>query len=208
MINPDQLDRRSLLERMLLLAGASAAAGFSTAALAKGTGQARPAFSPARSVLLNAVADTIVPRTDTPGAIDAGVPATLDKLLVNWGSPKRRVELGEALDRIDAMAKAQTGEGFVALAPAKRLELLLVHDAAAMKSVPRTDGATGIAAMLAGPSLADPGYGKLKELIVVLYYYSETALTHELPYEHAPGQWQPSIPVTADTRPYGGLGLF
>ena len=59
-----------------------------------------------------------------------------------------------------------------------------------------------------GPRVADPGYGKLKELIVVLYYYSEPALTKELTYEHAPGEWQPSIPLTPETRAAGGFGLF
>jgi len=56
------------------------------------------------------------------------------------------------------------------------------------------------------PRYADPGYGKLKELIVLLFYYSEAALTHDLAYEHAPGQWQPSIPITPTTRPWGGVG--
>jgi gluconate 2-dehydrogenase gamma chain len=42
----------------------------------------------------------------------------------------------------------------------------------------------------------------------VLYYYSEPALTHELAYEHSPGEWLPSIPVTPETRPWGGAGLI
>ena len=35
---------------------------------------------------------------------------------------------------------------------------------------------------------------------------SEPGMTQELAYEHAPGAWQPSIPVTPETRPAGGLG--
>jgi hypothetical protein len=57
-----------------------------------------------------------------------------------------------------------------------------------------------------GPSVAEPAYAKLKELIVVLYYLTEAALTHELEYEHAPGGWKPSIPVTPQTRASGGPG--
>jgi hypothetical protein len=57
-----------------------------------------------------------------------------------------------------------------------------------------------------GARFANPGYGKLKELIVVLYYYSEPALTSELAYIHAPGEWQPSMPITPTTRPWGGVG--
>jgi hypothetical protein len=58
------------------------------------------------------------------------------------------------------------------------------------------------------PQFANPGYGKLKELIVVAFYCSETALTHDLAYEHAPGEWQPSIPITPATRPWGGLSFI
>jgi hypothetical protein len=55
------------------------------------------------------------------------------------------------------------------------------------------------------PRVTDPGYNRVKELIVVLYYISEVALTQELTYEHAPGEWQPSIPVTPATRQSGGI---
>ena len=43
---------------------------------------------------------------------------------------------------------------------------------------------------------------------MVLYYQSEVALTTELTYEHAPGKWQPSIPLTPETRQTGGLTAF
>ena len=41
-----------------------------------------------------------------------------------------------------------------------------------------------------------------KALIFALYYVSEGGATQELRYEHMPGAWEPSIPVTADTRGY------
>jgi hypothetical protein len=57
-------------------------------------------------------------------------------------------------------------------------------------------------------SVADPDYANLKELILVLFYLSEQALTHDLAWEHDPGSWDPSIPVTPQTRPWGGAGLI
>jgi gluconate 2-dehydrogenase gamma chain len=158
--------------------------------------------------LLSAVADTIVPQTDTPGALAAKVPAKFDSLLVNWASPQRRTELVGALAAIEAASMAQEKTGFAALTPEKRLALLTAHDAAALKIVPDTRKLGGMLAMMAGPSYADPAYAKLRELIVLLYYYSEEALTTELPYEHAPGGWTPSIKVTPETRNPGGLGMF
>lgn len=174
----DALNRRSLLRSIMLLAGVAATPAAGASALFAGP-QSLPA--PTMS-LLSAVADTMIPVTDTPGALAAGVPESFGKLLANWASPEQRTQLLGALEAIDAKAG-----GFVALPPAKRLELLSAHDKAAA---------------------ADPGYARLKELLVTLYYLSEIGSTVELRYEHSPGAWEPSLPVTAETRNWGGPAGF
>ena len=207
MSDPFQMDRRGLLERMLALTGASAAMALSPAALAK-VAKEKPSLDAKNFALLSAVSDTIIPRTDSPGAVDARVPAKFDALLVNWASPERRVELTEAMNAIDRAAKEKEGKAFADLTPEKRKEFLVPYDVAALKAVPRQDKLTGMRALLAGPAVADPGYAKMRELIIVLYYYSEEALTTELVYEHSPGGWTPSVPATPETRATGGLGMF
>lgn len=202
------MDRRSLLESALLLMGVTATASFSTEAFAKAAASPKPFLDQKSFTLLSAIADTIIPKTDTPGAVDAHVPAKFDALLVNWASPEHRVMLADALASIDAVAREKQGKGFAELTPDQRKELLSAHDIAGLKPVPRTEKLTGMRAMMAGPSVADPGYAKLKELIVLLYYYSEEALTTELVYEHVPGGWTPSVKVTPETRATGGLGMF
>ena len=199
------MDRRTLIERAAWLLGAAAVPG---EALARAAPHARNFLTPARMTLLSAVADTIIPQTDTPGALGAHVPAKFDSLLINWASAERRVELVGALAKINDAAMAQEKTGFAALSPDKRKALLTPYDAAALKAVPDTRGLKGMAAMMAGPAVADPGYAKLRELIILLYYYSEEALTTELVYEHSPGGWTPSVKVTPETRNTGGLGQF
>lgn len=208
MSDPFHMDRRGLLERMLALTGATVAMGFSPAALAQAAAQEKPSLDPASFALLSAIADTIIPRTESPGAVDAHVPAKFDALLVNWASPERRVELTEAISAIARAAKAKEGKPFAELTPEKRKEFLVPYDADALKAVPRKDKLVGMQAMMAGPSVADPGYAKMRELIITLYYYSEEALTTELVYEHTPGGWTPSVKVTPETRATGGLGMF
>jgi hypothetical protein len=197
-----------MLERMAFLLGAAALPGAALARPARRAPGARRFLDAGRMRLLTAVADTMIPQSDTPGALAAKVPAKFDALLINWASPARRVELAGALAKIEAAAMVQEKVGFAALSPEKRKALLTAHDAAALKNVPRTEKLTGMAAMMAGPSLADPGYGKLRELIILLYFYSEEALTSVLTYEHTPGGWTPSIKVTPETRNTGGLGMF
>ena len=205
MFDMSDLDRRSMLGQLAFLLGASAVP---LEALAKPANRAKRVLDARRMRLLSAVADTIMPQTDTPGALAAKVPAKFDALLVNWASPKRRTELVGALAAIEAAAMAQEKKDFAALTPEKRHALLTAHDAASLRIVPDTRKLSGMEAMMAGPSYADPAYAKLRELILLLYYYSEEALTTELPYEHAPGGWTPSIKVTPETRNSGGLGMF
>lgn len=231
MIDHFGMDRRALLQRALMLTGTAMLPG-GTQALAAAVKAGKKALTPARLTALTALADTIVPKTDSVGALDAEVPAKLDALLAVWASPEHKAEIIAALDRVDVEARAKHGKPFAALSPEERTAFLTPYDAAALKTPPAAPAAAPAPSTVAvgkaatkvdpnygkakqepavpitrqmAPRAVDPGYQRLKELIVVLYYISEPALTQELTYEHAPGEWQPSIPLTPSTRASGGL---
>lgn len=198
------IDRRTLLQRLMVLAGAAALAPtFSLDALAADTSPRL--LNAVQFALLSAVADTMIPVTDTPGAIAAGVPRAFDALLRNWASPERRTALIGALKAIDSVSKQTEKQPFAKLSPTKRHALLTAYDASALKAAAPKPGKTSF---WAEPNVVNPAYAKLKELIVVLFYLSEVGLTNELQYEHTPGSWGPSIPITPQTRPMGGPSLF
>lgn len=188
------VDRRTLLARALLLVGASV------------TGVPFEALSAAETDLLNeghrniliAAADTMLPQTDTPGALEVGVPTLFEGLLANWAAPATVAAMADVLDRLAAL-----GGGFAALAPDRRKIALQAFDAAALSpsDAPRTDP-------FGPPAATDPAYQRFKELVLTLYYLSQPALTQELAYTHVPGRWEPSVPVTPATRPQGGPGMF
>jgi gluconate 2-dehydrogenase gamma chain len=175
------MDRRRLVQGIAALLGVAA---IPAGALAAPKRKAARFMPPARYALLTAVADTILPKTD------------------------RRVAIDAALSRIDAAAMAQKGKGFVALTPAERAEVLAPHDAAALKSAPRPANQPRASVFSQTPSVVDQGYYKAKDLIILLYYYSEPAATSELVYEHVPGKFEPSIKLTATSRPYLGAGGY
>jgi gluconate 2-dehydrogenase gamma chain len=198
-----EMDRRAALTRIMVLVGATTVAG--GLAGCKQAAEKGTPMDAAKLALLGAIADTILPATDTPGAVATGVPKQIDGLLVNWASPERRAELNGA---IDAIGKLGGDKGFFALDAAKRKEALLAFDKEAVKPNPDPKAKlTGLAALIGGGSTAmNPGYVKLKELVISLYYNSETAMTKELIYEHVPGKFVPSLPVTPETRPFAGVG--
>ncbi len=196
-----KLDRRALMRNLALLLGA---ASVPTVANCVEAAQASGALDQPRLKLLTAIADTIVPVTDTPGAVAAGVPQLLSGMLANWASAETRMELIGAIDAIGQLASAAS---FADLPIAERTALLRAYDTAAVQHVPsRGPKLTGIAALIAGPPIANPAYVRLKSLIISLYYNSEIAMTQEIEYEHIPGRFEPSREITATTRPYAGVG--
>ncbi len=197
------LDRRMLVQGIAALLGVAALPGEALAVPKKGRAHFLP---PARYALMSAVADTIVPKTDSVGALDAAVPARLDALLSKWASVETRTLIEGALPRIDAAAMVAKGKGFVALSPADRAAVLTPHDAAALKSVPPPPNAPTPTFFVRPVYVADRGYYKLKDLILLLYYFSEQAASSELIYEHVPGKWEPSIKLNSASRPYLGAG--
>lgn len=200
-----QIERRALLQGMALLLGATA---LPADAFAAPTSKGRRVLARSQFKVLEAVADTLVPNTDTPGAIAADVPARLDQMLRTWASEATRTSIVEALGRIDAAARQQTGKGFVDMAAPQRETFLRAHDAAALKTVPALPGYKPVIALLPQISVVDQGYYRIKELVLNLYYYSEIATSTELIYEHVPGEWQPSITLAPGQRPYLGPGIL
>lgn len=144
-------------------------------------------LAPERFALLAAVVDTTIPRTDTPGALDAGVHASFDAMLRDWAAPATRVALLATLDDIDAAARASHGAPFVALDEAGRVDVLDAYDRA-QPEVGR--------------------YAKFKQLIVGLYYTSEPGATQELRYEHVPGAWEPSLRLMRGERQWATPSQF
>jgi hypothetical protein len=126
----------------------------------------------AQLALVGAIADTIIPRTDTPSATDVGVPAFVDVIVTeNYGDAERATFLA-GLDSIEAQAKSAGGDAFVSLAPAAR--------GAAIETIER-----------AGDRRSEPNrtYWRLKGLVVHGYFTSEPVMKNVLKVEVMPGKF-------------------
>src|SRR3954451_25257397 len=71
---------------------------------------------------LKVLVDTIIPRTDTPGASDAGVPAFIDRRLAANAALTEVFRSG--MKSLDADAQARFGAGFPAISAEQQIVLL------------------------------------------------------------------------------------
>jgi hypothetical protein len=167
------LDRRTLIRNAILLVGGSLAAT-PGAVLAKPVKKPARFFSPAQTAVLAEVVDIIIPRTDTPGAKDAGVPQNFDALMRNWASAQHQAQFNALIDEFG-------GTGMMKLPAAQRVDIVRRMDAEKLASWDET-------------------YVKFKELVLTLYYLSEAGATKELRYELIPGKWEPWTEMAPDAR--------
>ncbi|WP_323145029.1 gluconate 2-dehydrogenase subunit 3 family protein [Massilia phyllosphaerae] len=155
------------------------------AAPAAGKQAGTPAFlSQAELQLTGVLADLVIPRTDTPGALDVGAHRTVDHLLAVCAEAPAQAAYKAGLARIDAAARANGGKAFTALPAARQVALLQALD-------------TGSAPF--GP--ADQGFFRqLKGYVAFAYYTSEAGASQELAYLPVPGGFKGDVKVTRSTH--------
>lgn len=116
-------------------------------------------LTPDEAKLVAALVDLIIPRTDTPGAVDAGVPQLIDsRLAANAGLAER---FRQGLKSLDDEAARVAGTSFLKLSAASQIEFLTP--------------------VSQDPSTPSGAFFKLiKGLTVDCYYTSKVGLTQEL----------------------------
>lgn len=154
-----------------------------------------------------AIADAIIPETETPGARAAQVDQFVDTLLSDHAAADDKARFLAGLTRLEARARRTHQKGFTELTPAQQAEMVGEMDRLAFQEQtlaekppegtapsPRSQesdvqvgqgvGATPAEAASPPPEAADVGpesfFRMMKELTVVGYYTSEVGQTQEL----------------------------
>jgi hypothetical protein len=175
--------RRELLMQLAMTAGASL---FGPPAL--GAARFQSQLTESQRAMVAQLAELIIPTTDTPGAIAAGVPAFIDHIVSTWCTPKERAIFAAGLTALDAFCQAQYGCAFTAC-DARQRELALAD---------AEQRARGYRSPAGGSIFSDtdedaPFFYKLKQLTVLGYYTSEVGGTQELRYEPVPGRYDGDV---------------
>jgi hypothetical protein len=138
---------------------------------------------------VGAIADTLIPRTETPSAVDVGVPAFVDVIVSENYTDTDRDAFLAGLAAIDAQVKDSTGASFADLpASARGASIEAIENAPDRRAEPART------------------YWRLKGLIIHGYFTSEPVMKKVLKVEIMPGSFNGSAPMPAKAIPSGGSG--
>lgn len=188
----NDLNRRELLQRVAYLMGgaisAPAVLGLLNGCTAKQEASWQPVFlSKEQGALVSEVAEIIIPRTDTPGAKDAGVAAFIDTMLKDVYTQEDRERYVTGLKAFDDAARTAHGKPFVELSKVQQTELVRkVHDEAVAVELAYDPPPT---------TLRRPFILMTKELTLLGFFTSKPGATQVLQYVAVPGAFQACIPL-------------
>ena len=186
------MDRRELLRIAAASAGVAGLHGLTPRQLlafgervhrAAGDGPLQ-VLDPHAAATVTAAAERILPRTDTPGATDAGVTAFIDHMLDGWYPQSDRERFLNGLADLDARSRARANRDFVSLPESDQVAVLTALD----------DELTAFRrARPAGQ--ATPWFDLLKYLTVYGFCTSEAGATKALRIWPKPFRYEPCAPL-------------
>ncbi len=128
--------------------------------------------------LVQALADTIIPRTDTPSASDVKVPQFLDLLLKDVFENEVTEKFLSGLAQFDERCQSNTGSNYVDLSIDKQVTYLEQVDDEVMGRQYQTEV---------------PFYYTFKHLTTMIYFSSEQGVKENLKYRPVPGPYEGDI---------------
>ena len=118
---PDLISRREAIRRAALLLGAAISPSLIGCAerampAVGGAAAAGPRYlNAAQLALTAAIAERILPRTETPGAIDVGVPSFIDLAYGEFMTLEEQTMLADGLTAVDVSSATAHGAAFTTL---------------------------------------------------------------------------------------------
>ena len=179
--SPESMTRREAIRRTALWLGVAATPSLLThvvqaqSAAAAGGG---PQFLSARQfATAAAIAERILPKTDTPGARDVGVPQFIDLMYGKYLTPDEQKVFAAGLDDLETQGAAMGPRGFAEL-PVERQDAVLTRVAEASQAGTKTF------------------FHLIKEMVLLGYFTSEPIGRNVLHYDPVPGRFDGCIPLS------------
>lgn len=193
--SPAMLQRREVLKRVAWLMGGAVSAPAALAILqgcsakdaapAPGAAAKYKFFKGAQAAVVTAIADAILPHTDTSGALDVGVPAFIDLMLADVydAAAQERFNKGSAEFEI---AASTSGKAFLDRDAAARAEFVKESLEKAL-AAPREGG--------------KPFILMTRELTLLGFYTSQPGISENMWYQAVPTAYHGCVPVAQMEKP-------
>jgi hypothetical protein len=136
---------------------------------------------------LKALADMIIPPTDTPSASDAGVSEFVDLVLTEWYDAPERAHFLDGLANVDSQSRTLFQKNFIDCSTEQQGKLLTELGAKMLEGA--VPGSRRRSSQRPAPPRAN-FYADFRRLALTAYYTSEAGATQALHYEVIPEQYQ------------------
>ncbi len=177
------MSRRELLKHISLITGAAVVgADFFLTGCKRANADTVGLFTKADIALLDEIAETIIPRTQTPGAKDAQVGTFIATFVADCYDETEQKIIKQGLKATEEASQTTFGKSFTDITSQQRYDIL--HQAAleakALEKTTANDGA--------------PHYFTLFQQLTLLgFFTSEPGFTQVLRYEIVPGKYEACI---------------
>jgi hypothetical protein len=105
--------RRDFLQNMMALGALSVSPRLVQAVESGVRAPSHNVFDPAQKALCSQLAEIIIPTTDTPGAIAAGVPQFIEFMVADWYTDTERKLFFDGLQALETHCVGEFGANFV-----------------------------------------------------------------------------------------------
>ncbi len=141
-------------------------------------------FSEDQARLVSELCDVIIPKTDTPGAKEAGVPNFIDQILKECYSKEDQDRFLAGLSSFEEDVKKTYGDRFIYCKPEEQLAFVKQTNEAAIKE--RNNDSSD----------KNSFFYMTKELTMLGFFTSEPGATQVLQYEAVPGAYHGCVPLS------------
>jgi hypothetical protein len=174
------MDRRKALQNVALLLGGSIVGGtvFLQSGCKPSAKKVNALFDEDQVKYLDEVAETIIPKTDTPGAKEAGVGAFMALMVMDCYTPENQKVFTAGLLDLEKQSKEKFSNGFMKLSPTQKKELLTALDKTQKEYQEKKE-----------KDAPAHYFRMMKELTLLGYFTSEPGATKALRYVQVPGRY-------------------
>ncbi len=189
------MNRREALKKTGLFGGIAAGAPGLMTLLQACSNQPRADWRPLflsddQARFISAFVDTILPKTDTPGALDVNTDMFMDLVYAKTLTPEAQEGVSAELDKFNEDCVADYGKAFADLDESDRQECLMAHEKKTAKFNRGVWGTT------VGEQEPVAFYRNLKSMALWGYFSSEEIGKNVLNYDPIPGNFRGCVPVS------------